>query len=157
MTAGLGRAAVVPLLIGALLGFIAGYFAAGGGRPGAPSEAAAGSAGGGRIAEIERSLERDPENPKLWTALGNAQYDRENWPEAIRAYEKARRAEFSGKWKVERLIGTAVAFPALINRAARVLSRRKDMADLLVGVTGDFVPAREVLRASYLLPFLLAR
>jgi hypothetical protein len=25
------------------------------------------------------------------------------------------------------------------------------MADLLVGVTGDFVPAREVLRASYLL------
>jgi hypothetical protein len=25
------------------------------------------------------------------------------------------------------------------------------MADLLVGVTGDFVPAREVLRPSYLL------
>jgi geranylgeranyl reductase family protein len=75
----------------------------------------------------------------------------------LRAYETARRAEFSGKWRVERLIGTAVAFPALINRAARVLSRRRDMADLLVGVTGDFVPPREVLRTRYLLPFLLAR
>jgi flavin-dependent dehydrogenase len=75
----------------------------------------------------------------------------------LRAYENARREEFSGKWKVERLIGTAVAFPALINRAARVLSKRRDMADLLVGVTGDFVPAREVLRTRYLLPLLFAR
>jgi len=75
---------------------------------------------------------------------------------AIKAYDKARRAEFSGKWKVEKLVGTAVAFPALINRAARVLSRRRDMADLLVGVVGDFVPAREVLRPGYLLSLLLA-
>jgi flavin-dependent dehydrogenase len=60
--------------------------------------------------------------------------------EAIRAYDRARRTEFSGKWKVERLVGAAVAFPALINRAAKVLSRRRDMADLLVGVVGDFVP-----------------
>jgi hypothetical protein len=28
------------------------------------------------------------------------------------------------------------------------------MADLFVGVTGDFVPAREVLRPSYLLRLL---
>ncbi|MEO5904476.1 MAG: FAD-dependent monooxygenase, partial [Gemmatimonadaceae bacterium] len=75
---------------------------------------------------------------------------------AIKAYDKARRVEFSGKWKVEKLVGAAVAFPALINRAARVLSRRRDMADLLVGVVGDFVPAREVLRPGYLLSLLLA-
>jgi len=74
---------------------------------------------------------------------------------ALRAYDTARRSEFSGKWKVERLVGAAVAFPALINRAARVLSRRRDMADLLVGVVGDFVPPREVLRASYLLKLML--
>ncbi len=74
---------------------------------------------------------------------------------AIRAYDAARRAEFGGKWKVERLVGATVAIPALINRAANVLSRRRDMADLLVGVVGDFVPAREVLRASYLLRLLL--
>jgi len=75
---------------------------------------------------------------------------------ALKAYEKARRAEFAGKWKVEKMVGAAVAFPALINRAARVLSRRRDMADLLVGVVGDFVPAREVLRPGYLLSLLLA-
>jgi geranylgeranyl reductase family protein len=74
---------------------------------------------------------------------------------ALRAYEKARRREFSGKWMVERLVGTAIAFPPVINRAANVLSKRRDMADLLVGVVGDFVPAREVLRPRYLLRLLL--
>ena len=38
-----------------------------------------------------------------------------------------------------------------MNYFARTLAARKDMADLLVGVTGDFVPAREVLRPGYLL------
>jgi geranylgeranyl reductase family protein len=74
---------------------------------------------------------------------------------AMRAYDEARRAEFSGKWKVERLVGAAIAYPALINRAATVLSRRRDMADLLVGVVGDFVPPREVLSPRYLIRLLL--
>ena len=73
---------------------------------------------------------------------------------ALREYERARRKEFSGKWLVEKLVGAAVSSPPLINRAANVLSRRRDMADLLVGVVGDFVPAREVLRAGYLLRLL---
>ena len=62
----------------------------------------------------------------------------------------ALRDAFRGKRVVERAVGTAVAFPVLFNRAAQVLSRRRDMADLLVGVTGDFVPPREVLRPSFL-------
>jgi len=70
---------------------------------------------------------------------------------SLRAYDVERRAEFNGKWKVERLVGAAVAFPWMINRAANVLSRRRDMADLLIGVVGDFVPAREVLRPAYLM------
>ena len=71
--------------------------------------------------------------------------------DALRAYDKARRAEFRDKWRVERLIGSAIGFAPAINYFARVLEARKDMADLLVGVTGDFVPAREVLRPGYLL------
>ena len=71
--------------------------------------------------------------------------------EALAAYERARRAEFRGKWIVERLISSAVGFAPAINYFARTLEARKDMADLLVGVTGDFVPAREVLRPGYLL------
>jgi flavin-dependent dehydrogenase len=68
----------------------------------------------------------------------------------LSASDARRREEFRGKWLVERAIGTIVGTPMLINRAARSLSARKDLADLLIGVTGDFVPAREVLRAGYL-------
>ena len=75
---------------------------------------------------------------------------------ALRQYERERRKEFSGKWLVEKIVGAAVASPPLINRAANVLSRRRDMADLLVGVVGDFVPAREVLRPGYLLRLLFS-
>ena len=74
---------------------------------------------------------------------------------ALAAYDRERRREFAGKWRVERLIGAAVGWPPLINHAARVLSRRKDMADLLVGVAGDFVPPAEVLRPGYLLRLLV--
>lgn len=71
--------------------------------------------------------------------------------DALRDYDRERRAEFRDKWMVERLIGSAIGFAPAINYFARVLEARKDMADLLVGVTGDFVPAREVLRPRYLL------
>jgi flavin-dependent dehydrogenase len=74
--------------------------------------------------------------------------------EVGRQYDAARKATFGGKWRVERLIGTAVAFPALLNHAARVLSRDRDLADLLIGVTGDFVPPSAVLRPRTLLRFL---
>ena len=70
---------------------------------------------------------------------------------ALRAYARARRREFRGKWIVERLINAAVGFAPAMNYFATTLAQRKDMADLLVGVTGDFVPASEVLRVSYLL------
>lgn len=81
--------------------------------------------------------------------------DRTDVDESLRAYEATRREEFGGKWMVERMVGVAVGFPPLINRVARVLSRRKDMADLLVGVTGDFVPARAVLRPGFLAGLIL--
>ena len=88
-----GRRTAVPLLVGGLLGFIGGYFAAGGGRPAPPAAVpqAASPETADRIGELRAALERDRENPKLWTDLGNAYYDAENWDRAIEAYEKARR------------------------------------------------------------------
>lgn len=91
--------ALPALFAGALLGFIGGYFAGGGGRPPAASAASAGGKGslgaaaaaGDRIAALQDELARDPENPKLWAALGNAWYDREEWDRAIEAYRKALR------------------------------------------------------------------
>lgn len=91
----LRRFPVVSLLVGVLLGFIGGYFAAGAGRPAtappAPDAANAGPAGGSRVEELVRAVEKDPENPRLLTALGNARYDLGDWDRAIAAYEKARR------------------------------------------------------------------
>ena len=74
---------------------------------------------------------------------------------ALADYDAARRAEFGGKWLVEKLVGAAVASPPVFNHVARTLARRRDMADLLVGVAGDFVPPREVLRPGFLLGLLL--
>lgn len=87
--------AILPLLVGALLGFIGGYFAAGGGRPAGTSAPAASPAPAGEqgdaIAEVKRAIEKDPQNPKLLTSLGNAYYDRGEWERAAEAYERARR------------------------------------------------------------------
>jgi flavin-dependent dehydrogenase len=69
---------------------------------------------------------------------------------ALAAYERARQEEFSGKWLVERVIAAVVGSPRLINRAAKNLAVRKDLADLLIGVTGNFVPSHEIISAGYL-------
>jgi flavin-dependent dehydrogenase len=68
----------------------------------------------------------------------------------LAGYEAARRSEFGGKWKLERIVGMAIAYPYFLNNAAKALSRQKDLADLLVGVAGDFVPASEVLNPRVL-------
>jgi len=75
--------------------------------------------------------------------------------EVFHAYDERRRREFGAKWWVERLIACGVAIPAVANRAARALRADKRLADLLVGVTGDFVPARRVLQLDYLAQLLV--
>jgi geranylgeranyl reductase family protein len=69
---------------------------------------------------------------------------------ALREYDRARRRAFRGKWAIERLVALAVGAPALLDRAASTLEASPAMANLFVGVAGDFVPAREVLRPGYL-------
>lgn len=70
---------------------------------------------------------------------------------ALATYDAARRREFGRKWLLERAIAWAIDRPAVFERAARRLAARPGMADLLVGVTGDFVPPSRVLRPSFLL------
>ncbi|MBV6522393.1 MAG: Kynurenine 3-monooxygenase [Gemmatimonadaceae bacterium] len=70
---------------------------------------------------------------------------------ALAAYDRARRREFGPKWRIERLIGTAIECPAVFDWMARRLEADRAMADALIGVTGDFVPPRVVLRPSFLL------
>ena len=70
-------------------------------------------------------------------------------------YRRARRRTFAGKWAVERLIGYGMLFPALFDRAVERLGRRAGMADTLIGVTADFVPARRVLNPLFLARMIL--
>ena len=82
---------VVALLVGGLIGFSAGYFAGGGGRPSGGGATSEGAGADPRLGELQRAVDRDPENPVLLTSLGNYYYDRDEWKAAIAAYEKARR------------------------------------------------------------------
>ena len=73
---------------------------------------------------------------------------------ALAAYDRCRRTEFGGSGSSSGLWARSSHPRCFMNHVARVLAARRDMADLLIGVTGDFVPPREVLRAGYLLRLL---
>ncbi len=101
----------------------------------------------------------------IYSALRGAELAAEVIPEALAApgivraarlarYRAARRHTFAGKWAVERLIGYGMWFPRLFDRAVARLERRH-LAHTLIGVTGDFVPAREVLNPLFLARMVL--
>lgn len=69
---------------------------------------------------------------------------------ALVGYERSRRREFRDKWRFERIVSLAVGTPWLMNRVVGTLALRTDLADLFVGVAGDIIPAREVLRPAIL-------
>jgi hypothetical protein len=72
------------------------------------------------------------------------------------AYERARRAATRHKFRLNRLLQTIVALPAISNAAAARLARRPDLADTLVGIAGDFIPARTALGPRFLASLLAA-
>jgi len=74
---------------------------------------------------------------------------------SLRQYARARRREFTGKWLLERLIGIAVGWPALIERVVGRMIRRPELADLLVRATGNCIPARAVLTPGVLAGLVL--
>ena len=73
---------------------------------------------------------------------------------ALAGYERARRREFRGKWVLERLIAYGVGWPLLAERVVTRLARRPDLADLLVGATGNFVPTRALFAPRVLTSLL---
>ena len=69
---------------------------------------------------------------------------------SLQRYAADRRSAFAGKWVVERLIATFVAHPRLMDHAVGALARHQDMADVLVGITGNATPARTLLSPHFL-------
>jgi menaquinone-9 beta-reductase len=68
----------------------------------------------------------------------------------LAAYDEARRAAFRSKDRVTRALQLVVARRWRANLVARALHRRPALVDLLMGVIGDFVPPRELLRLQSL-------
>jgi geranylgeranyl reductase family protein len=64
-------------------------------------------------------------------------------------YDRARYAATRDKFRLNRLLQTTVSWPSLADSVARKLSRRPDLADRLVGIAGDFEPARSALSLSF--------
>ena len=61
------------------------------------------------------------------------------------AYQRARDAATRAKFRFNHLLQHAVARPWLANALSARLARRPDLAARLVGIAGDFVPARQAL------------
>jgi flavin-dependent dehydrogenase len=72
------------------------------------------------------------------------------------AYERAREEATRDKFRFNHRLQLAIASPRLANAIARRLRRRPDLADRLVGVAGDFLPARPALGAGFLLELATA-
>lgn len=93
----------------------------------------------------------------VFTALRSAELAAETVAAALGAgdvsarrlavYERQRRAAFRGKERVTRLLQFVIGHRRLSTLAARALATRPARLDLLLGVLGDFVPARALLRA----------
>jgi flavin-dependent dehydrogenase len=74
----------------------------------------------------------------------------------LASYERARAAATCDKFRFNHRLQLAVSWPAAANAIARRLRRRPDLADRLVGIAGDFVPARSALGPGFLLELLTA-
>jgi flavin-dependent dehydrogenase len=75
-------------------------------------------------------------------------------PGVLWEYEQSRAAATEDKFRINRVLQRVVAWPALANAVARRLARRPDLADQLVGIAGDLVPARRALRAGFVLDLI---
>ncbi|MEX2221197.1 MAG: NAD(P)/FAD-dependent oxidoreductase [Candidatus Rokuibacteriota bacterium] len=65
---------------------------------------------------------------------------------ALASYAGARRAAFADKARVTQALQFVIAHRRLANAAARFLQRRPALLSALMGVIGDFVPPRALLR-----------
>ncbi len=74
----------------------------------------------------------------------------------LTSYESARHAATRDKFRFNHRLQLAVSWPPAANAIARRLRRRPELADRLVGIAGDFVPARSALGAGFLLDLITA-
>jgi geranylgeranyl reductase family protein len=75
---------------------------------------------------------------------------------ALGPYDRKRRAAWSGRVRVERLLQAILSRPRLTDWMVGRLERHPAIADRLAGVTADLLPAKTLLHPGILSRFLLA-
>ena len=74
----------------------------------------------------------------------------------LAGYERARERATRHKFRFNRVLQLAVTHRGLADAIAARLARRSDLADRLVGIAGDFVPARTAFGPRFLFDLLRA-
>jgi len=69
-------------------------------------------------------------------------------------YERLRRQEFYKKILLSKILQRLIYTPSLCIRVVRTLAQQRELAALLVGVIGDYVPAGQVVSLKYLTQLL---
>ena len=69
-------------------------------------------------------------------------------------YDRMRRKEFKEKTMLSKILQCLIYSPSLCDRVVKTLATQKELSGLLVGVTGDYIPANRVVCFEYLLRLL---
>lgn len=75
--------------------------------------------------------------------------------EALAAYDRSRRHQFAGTWRVQKVVALAVAFPPLLNQTVKAAAGRRAVSDLVVNVASGFSSPSELMRPAFLRELLL--
>jgi menaquinone-9 beta-reductase len=94
----------------------------------------------------------------IFTALRSAELATDVAAHAIRSgdvsartlarYRRERTAIFADKARVTRALQVLIRHRRLANIAAHLLARRQRLLDMMLGVIGDYIPARALLRSA---------
>jgi menaquinone-9 beta-reductase len=72
-----------------------------------------------------------------------------NTTDDLSAYDRLRHAATRDKFRLNRILQYVVSWPSLADAVARRLAGRPDLADRLVGIAGDLVPARSAFGPKF--------
>ena len=72
----------------------------------------------------------------------------------LQSYDLIRQKEFRKKNILSKALQHLIYRPHLCNRVVETLAAQKELSSLLVGVIGDYVPAKKVVCFQYLLRLL---
>ncbi|MFQ5443878.1 MAG: NAD(P)/FAD-dependent oxidoreductase, partial [Nitrospinales bacterium] len=74
----------------------------------------------------------------------------------LSACERMRQQEFHNKFRLSRVLQRLIYNPPLCDRVIDTLAKNPVLAETLIGVIGDYIPAKKVVSFNYFLKLLVA-